>query len=183
MNPDPIRMIARYYASGSSLFHTLINHSQAVADKSIEIATRLGLDNQTLTFINEAAILHDIGIYLTQAPGIGCTGSYPYICHGFLGHNILVREGWPKHALVCERHTGTGLTLSETRRYEGLLPARPMVPVSLEEQIISYSDKFFSKEPGRDNKERTVDEIIRDLQRFGQHKAVVFINWHKQFSL
>lgn len=183
MNPDPIRMIARYYASGSTLFHTLIGHSQAVAEKSLEIASKLGLDNPTLTFIREAAMLHDIGIYLTQAPGIGCTGSYPYICHGFLGHDILVREGWPKHALVSERHTGTGLTLSETISYDGLLPARPMVPVSLEEQIIAYSDKFFSKEPGRGNKERTMDEIVRDLQRFGQDKADVFISWHKQFSL
>jgi uncharacterized protein len=47
-------------------------------------------------FIQEAALLHDIGIFLTNAPKIHCFGDYPYICHGYLGAEILRKEGLDK---------------------------------------------------------------------------------------
>ena len=34
-------------------------------------------------------MLHDIGIFQTDAPGIHCFGSQPYICHGRLGAELL----------------------------------------------------------------------------------------------
>ena len=64
-------------------------------------------------FVYEAAMLHDIGVYLTHAPSIYCTGEEPYIRHGIIGAELLRNEGYPKHALVCERHTGTGLTVDD----------------------------------------------------------------------
>ena len=35
-------------------------------------------------FLYEAAMLHDIGIFLTDAAGIHCFGDKLYICHGYL---------------------------------------------------------------------------------------------------
>ncbi len=58
-------------------------------------------------------MLHDIGIFLTNAPHIGCYGDKPYICHGYLGREILDKEGLPGHAMVCERHVGAGLTVTD----------------------------------------------------------------------
>ena len=67
---------------------------------------------------------------------------YPYICHGYLGAELVRKEGFPKHALVCERHTGAGLSLQNIIQQDLPVPHREMTPVSLEEQIICFADKF-----------------------------------------
>lgn len=90
-------------------------------------------------------MLHDIGIFRTDTDGIHCFGTYPYICHGYLGSELVAAEGFPKHALVCERHTGAGLSLQSILEQNLPVPHREMVPLSLEEQIICFADKFFSK--------------------------------------
>lgn len=90
-------------------------------------------------------MIHDIGIFLTNAPRISCLGSFPYICHGYLGADLMRKEGFPKHALVCERHTGAGISLSDIEQQNLPLPKRDLRPVSLEEQLICFADKFYSK--------------------------------------
>jgi len=45
----------------------------------------------------------------------------------------MISEGYPKHGLVCERHTGTGITLEMIIKNNLPLPHRDMVPVSMEE--------------------------------------------------
>ena len=55
-------IINKYYPEDNELRHILLVHSRAVADKALAIADRhpeLLLDRQ---FIEEAAMLHDIGI-------------------------------------------------------------------------------------------------------------------------
>jgi uncharacterized protein len=180
---DPVNIISKYYAVDSLSFRVLLLHSQAVARKATMIATRLKLTDLEITFIQEAALLHDIGILYTEAPEIGCTGELPYICHGFMGHNLLLAEGLPKHALVCERHTGTGLTMEDIGRFGELLPSRPMEPVTLEEILITYSDKFFSKKLDRLDKEKTYEEVLESISKFGQHKKHIFAEWHRHFNL
>ena len=108
---DPLKIIDKYYPEENELKHILLVHSKDVANKALDMARKhpeLGLD---LNFIEEAAMLHDIGIFLTDASGICCFGSHPYICHGYLGAELVAAEGYPRHARVCERHTGAGLTL------------------------------------------------------------------------
>ena len=61
-------------------------------------------------------MLHDIGIFLTHAPQIGCHGDKPYICHGYLGRELLEKEGFPRHAIVCETHVGVGLTIADIEK-------------------------------------------------------------------
>ena len=72
-------IINKYYPEDNELRHILLVHSRAVADKALAIADRhpeLSLDRQ---FIEEAAMLHDIGIVRCNAPGIQCFGTEPYI--------------------------------------------------------------------------------------------------------
>jgi hypothetical protein len=71
-----------------------------VSDKALAIARMHPELNLDTRFVEEAAMLHDIGIYLCNAPEIDCHGEAEYICHGYLGADILRREGLPKHALV-----------------------------------------------------------------------------------
>lgn len=82
---------------------------------------------------------------MTDADGICCFGSYSYICHGYLGADLMRKEGFPRHALVCERHTGAGISLQSIIDQQLPVPHRDMVPVSLEEQVICFADKFFQR--------------------------------------
>ena len=157
----------------------MLTHSRCVADKAIQIAHRhpeLDLDIQ---FLEEAALLHDIGIFLTDADGIHCYGKHPYICHGYLGAELLRTEGYPRHALVCERHTGAGLSLEEIKRQGLPIPHRDMLPVSTEEQVICFADKFFSKT--KLDKEKSVEKALKSLSRFGNEGVVRFEHWCKMF--
>ena len=108
---DPLLLIDKYYPEDNELKHILLKHSRSVADKALAMARKHPELNLDLQFIEEAAMLHDIGIFQTDAEGICCFGKYPYICHGYLGAELVRKEGFPKHALVCERHTGAGLSL------------------------------------------------------------------------
>ena len=158
----------------------MIRHGEQVAAKALEVARGHALESLDMAFIAEAAMLHDIGIFMTRAPGIGCRGSYPYVCHGYLGREILERKGLIRHARVCERHVGVGMTIDDIIEQKLPLPRRDMRPVSLEEQIIAYADKFFSK--GGDAAEKTVPDILRGLERFGAEKAAVFRSWAARFE-
>ena len=140
-----MRIIDKYYSDNPPLRELLILHSRLVADKALKVAAahpELALDSR---FIEEAAMLHDIGIFLTDAAPIHCFGRFHYICHGYLGADLLRSEGLPDHALVADRHTGTGLTLKQILERDLPVPHRDMVPVSLEEKVVCFADKFFSK--------------------------------------
>ena len=171
---NPLEIIDKY-CKEEKLRHILLVHSRAVADKALTIARNhpeLQADEQ---FIEEAALLHDIGIVRVNAPAIACVGTEPYICHGILGAEILRAEGLERHALVCERHTGTGLTLQQIIAQQLPLPHRDMQPVSIEEQIICFADKFFSKT--RLESEKSAEQARRSLEKFGEEGLVKFDAW------
>lgn len=176
---DALAIINKYYPEDNELKHILLTHSRSVADKALWIADRhpeLELDR---TFLEEAALLHDIGVFLTDAPGIHCHGTEPYICHGYLGSQLLQEEGFPKHAMVCERHTGAGLSLKSIVEQNLPVPHREMLPVSLEEQVICFADKFFSKT--RLNEEKSMERALKSLSKFGEEGIVRFNEWCARF--
>ena len=123
---NPIALIQKYYDPQSELYRILIIHSVLVTAKALQLA-RDYLKNHPkakvdLALIEEAAMLHDVGIFRCHAPEIMCIGAEPYICHGIVGREIVEKEGLPRHAVVCERHTGVGITRDEVIPY-GLLMA------------------------------------------------------------
>ena len=120
---DYLSIIDKYYPADDELRRILMIHSRQVADRCLAIVAKhkeLPVDVQ---FMEEAAMLHDIGIYRCDAPSIHCHGTEPYLRHGPIGGEILRAEGLPRHARVAERHTGTGLP-----GYE---------PETLEEQMVT----------------------------------------------
>lgn len=160
----------------------VLEHSRYVADLALEVADRLALKDDERLFIEEAALLHDIGVCQVHAPGLGLQGSHPYIMHGVLGRDILEREGYPLHALVCERHTGVGLTCEDIIRQGLPLPHREMCPVSLPEQVICFADLFYSKKPGRLGERKSVAQVRKNLLPFGKEKVAVFDEWLTKFA-
>ena len=173
-------LLARYL-EGESL-EIVLEHSRYVADLALEVAGRQGVTENERLFIEEAALLHDIGVCQVSAPGLGLHGRNPYIMHGVLGRDILEREGYPLHALVCERHTGVGLTCEDIVRQELPLPHRDMCPQSLAEQIICFADLFYSKKPGRLHERKSVQQVRNKLLPFGEDKVAVFDAWMIKFG-
>lgn len=163
---DYLSIIDKYYPADDELRRILMIHSRQVADRCLAIVAKhkeLPVDVQ---FMEEAAMLHDIGIYRCDAPSIHCHGTEPYLRHGPIGGEILRAEGFPRHARVAERHTGTGLP-----GYE---------PETLEEQIICYADKFYSK--SRLDRVLTVAETAQSLEKFGHDGVLKFLTWADCFE-
>ncbi|MGH7493433.1 MAG: HD domain-containing protein [bacterium] len=169
---QPLAVIQKYYSSTSEAYRILFTHSILVTAKALAIATALMKRNLEvaldLRFIEEAALLHDIGIFRCHAPQIFCYGDAPYVQHGLIGREILEQEGLPRHALVCERHTGMGLTREEVLQQKLPLPARDFLPLSLEEKIICLADRFYVKDPQNLYHELSLPEIEEKIKAFGE---------------
>ena len=178
----PDIVIRHFYPEDTPLRRLLLRHSGQVRDKALAILASpscpVKLDVQ---FVSAGAMLHDIGIFRCNAPSIQCFGSEPYICHGAIGGQILREEGWLRHALVCERHTGTGLSREQILRQQ--LPLSPdghYEPEALEEQVVCYADKFYSK--SHPDIEKTPEQALRSLEKFGSEGLEVFKAWIAQFE-
>jgi uncharacterized protein len=167
MSIEPLEIIKKYYKPKSKSYKILVVHSEMVAQKALQVAEKVKHLNPDFKFVEEAAMLHDIGIFMTDQPDIGCYGQAPYIAHGTLGRIILEKEGLPKHALVCERHTGVGLTRKEIIGQNLPIPVKDMLPISLEEKIVCFADLFYGKNPGKLREEKTLDKIARKIAKYG----------------
>ena len=173
-------IIDKYYADNEPLRQILLTHSRSVADMALSVARKhpeLKVDED---FLFEAAMLHDIGVFQTDAPGIQCFGSEPYIRHGWLGGQLLRSEGLPRHARVAERHTGTGLTREAIIRQALPLPLEDFSPETTEEQIICFADKFFSK--SHLERVRTPEQVLQSLEKFGSESVERMKGWLQRFG-
>lgn len=174
-----VSIIDKYYPP-SELRDLLLTHSTMVTELCIEIINRLNLEIDK-DFVVEAAMLHDIGIFRCNAPSILCNGELPYICHGTEGSKILMAENLPRHALVAERHTGAGLTVEDIIRQNLPIPVRDMTPKSLEEKLICYADKFYSKS-GNPTQRKSIQAVMDSMSKFGKKTFDRFRALHKLFS-
>lgn len=174
-------IIDKHYPEDNELKRLLLRHSRDVANLALKLASRhpeLPIDR---TFLEEAAMLHDIGICLTDAPGIHCHGTDPYILHGIDGARLMREEGFPRHARVCERHTGAGITAAEVRRQGLPMPEQDYLPETLEEQLVCYADKFFSK--SSPDQMKTVERAERSVAKHGDDGLLRFRAWEQLFGL
>lgn len=172
---DPRRLIDVIYADAPEARRILLAHSEAVARLAVEIAGRCGFEGD-LDEVRYAAMLHDVGIIATDAPGIGCHGSAPYIAHGVIGADMLRAVGAPEYAArVAERHTGVGLTIDDIRLQHLSLPTdRVLVPQTRLERLVCYADKFFSKNPDSLDVMKGFDRVRAGVARHGDDNLARF---------
>jgi uncharacterized protein len=177
---QPLELINKYYGSHIQARSILNAHSQQVARLAVAVSEHIKRSEPVdVEFVEQAALLHDIGMLYTDTPQLGCHGEQPYITHGILGAELLYKENLPGHALVCERHIGVGLTVDDIRAQKLPLPLRDMRPQTLEEKIVAYADLFFSKtQKGM----RNVEAVRASLARHGKHKVSIFNDWHERFK-
>ncbi len=177
---DYNKIIDKYYPEANQLRDILLTHSKLVTKRALAICDahpELHLDRR---FVEEAAMLHDIGIFRCDAPGICCHGTEPYLRHGLIGGEIMRNEGFPRHARVCERHTGAGLTMEEIIKQDLPLPHQDFLPETLEEKLVCYADKFYSK--SHPDREKSFEQAKKSIARFGDDGLQRFLEWKALFE-
>ena len=174
-------IIDRHYPAGSPLRDIYLRHCGSVASLALEINERcaLGIDRQ---LVEDAAMLHDIGIFLTHAPSIHCHGEMPYILHGVAGADLLRVEGVDERlARVAESHTGSGLTPGEIAAARLPIPSgRDTMPRTMLEKLICYADKFYSK--SGDMQRKPMERVEQEMSRFGQASLDRFMEMKTLFG-
>lgn len=190
---DYQKIIDKYYPEANELRDILVTHSTMVAQRALKICAAHPEMGMNPYFLKAAAMLHDIGICRCDAPGIQCFGTEPYIRHGIIGAEMLrcyavslngdISAGLmaiEPYARVCERHTGAGLTKEEIIRQNLPLPHQDFLPMTLEEKVICYADKFYSKT--HPNREKTLEQAQGSLAKFGNEGLQRFMSWHEMFE-
>lgn len=173
-------IIDRYYPLDNELKEIYMVHACKVTEFALELAGRHPELNLDLQFIEEAAMLHDLGIFLTDAPRIHCHGTAQYLCHGYLGAELLRSLGYERHARVCERHTGTGLLKSQIEANGWGLPAQDFLPETQEEQLICFADKFFSKTKYL-HTSRTLEQVVESMRGISDESVKKVKQWAEMF--
>ncbi len=179
---DYFRIIHQYIPPDSAVYPLYVIHCQLVTRKALLIAERLGLADERKQFIEEAAMLHDIGIVRTDTPKLFCYGEQPYLMHLVEGRNILEAEGLSRHGQVAATHGGAGIKKEQIIQNSLPLPHEDFVPQSIEEEIISYADLFFSKNPKKLWRERSVKKVRKNVAQYGEEPRQVLDSWIERFE-
>ena len=85
------------------------------------------------------------------------------------------------YARVCERHTGAGLTAKEIAETGMPLPHIDLLPETLEEKLVCYADKFYSKS-GNPREEKSLDRVRKSMAKFGDDSLERFDAMHHLFT-
>ena len=151
---DYLSLIYRYYPEDNALRRMLLHHSQQVCTRALQIVDRHPELGANRILVEAGAMLHDIGIFRTDAPGIHCHGTEHYLLHGIIGASILRHEAevlrqkattevsatihsdetctfYEALARICERHTGTGLTRQVIAQRGLPMPAQDLLPETI----------------------------------------------------
>jgi uncharacterized protein len=115
---------------------TVIDHCKAVADLSVEIATKLQTKNfkVNLQLVEAGALLHDIGRVRSHK-----------VDHGLIGAKVVESEGLPKEVTnIVRRHVGGGISSEEATQFGW--PKDDYMPETIEEKVVSYADKRIDKD-------------------------------------
>ncbi len=134
----------------------VINHCIAVADLAVETADKLkekGFKINT-ELVEAGALLHDIGRSQTHT-----------IDHAIAGAKIAKSIGLPENIIkIIKRHVGAGITAQEAQMLGW--PKDVYAPQTLEEKIVSFSDKLIDK-----SRRMPIETEIERLQIKNKHQA------------
>lgn len=106
-----------------------VKHCLAVAHAAAKIGHVLAKNRSIdCSFLWSAALLHDIGRYMTHDP----------LFHGVEGYRLMSMLGHEKEAFVCASHILFGLNAAEAVQLG--LPDRDFVPCTIEEKLVPLID-------------------------------------------
>ncbi len=155
-----------------------IAHSVKVAEKALEISTRISKPVDA-EFIGRGALFHDLGKAKTHA-----------IEHGRIGAEMGARLGLPEAVnSVMEKHIRGGLTEEEAVALG--LPIKDYTLHSLEERIIIYADRLvdiITEDIVSINEEKEAEEgfeeILRTYPKYGKNEKTLarYLAYHREIQ-
>lgn len=173
-------LIDELYVGQDELKRLLLRHSMDVWQTALGVIERhreLGMEEQ---LVFEGCMAHDIGILLCRAEKILCFGEADYLMHGVIGGQLLREHGLERLAPFAERHTGVGLRAEDFTGRGLPAPTVPTQPVTMEEKLVAYADKFHSK--SRPERVKSFEGVRKSLLKFGEEQAATFAEWHGIFE-
>ena len=181
---DPYKIIEKYFDKNSKAYDILVIHSEAVLKKAIQIAKNVPELYPNFELIKQGALLHDIGICRCRVPALGCNGTEPYIKHFLFSRDILRDEGCSTELQdIVLKHIGCGFTVDEIEVYNFPFPKEDVIAKTVEEQIVSIADMYFSKKIGELQTERSLDDIRNRFKKYSLRQQRLFDRWIKKYKL
>jgi uncharacterized protein len=111
----------------------VVSHCRKVSSMALSLADRLR-EPADRELVRLGGLFHDIGRSRTHD-----------IAHAIAGVEIGRSLGFSEQLLkIIERHIGAGITAAEAHRLG--LPAQDYLPLTREEQLVSYADNLISGE-------------------------------------
>ncbi len=155
-----------------------IAHSVKVAEKALEIASRIPKDLD-MELVGRGALFHDLGKAKTHE-----------IEHGKLGAEMGAALGLPPTiTAVMEKHIRGGLSAEEA--VELGLPVKDYTLSTLEERIIIYADRLVDiitdgivSIRGEKEAEERFEEILRTIPKYGKNDKTLerYLGYHQEIQ-
>ncbi|MFX1499485.1 MAG: HDIG domain-containing metalloprotein, partial [Promethearchaeota archaeon] len=132
-------------------------HSEKVADKALQIASKIKKAQVDMNLVEIGALLHDIG--RTKTHGFK---------HALIGGKIIRQRGFSENlARICETHILGGLDKEDAKKLG--LPIKEYLPLTLEEKIICLADKHMAG-----TREVSIQERFnRWFQKYGKSEILI----------
>ncbi len=182
---DKLKKLHKKYTTGpyADIFLDLIfTHSEIVRQIALKIADNLSQNKIAVNtdLVESGSMLHDIGVYLCFDDELNPNASLPkYLCHGHEGYKLLKEEGCDEQvSRFALTHTGTGITKTDISRENMPFQPRDFIPVTLEEEIVCYADKFHTKWPSFN----TFEEAKARLEKFDLSKGEIMDRFKMKFG-
>jgi uncharacterized protein len=163
-------------------FDLIFTHSDIVRQIALNIADNLSQSDIVINkdLVESGSLLHDIGVYQCFDDELNADRSLPnYLCHGHEGYKLLKKEGYSEQvARFALTHTGTGITKEDIKRENMPFEFQDFIPVTLEEEIVCYADKFHTKWPSFN----TFEEAKARLEKFDSSKGIIMNRFKMKFG-
>ncbi len=171
LTESQIYLLHQKYSHGvyqGQILDLVWTHSCIVKEISLQIANNL-VDKYCLdidfNLLTAGALIHDLGFYSCFDDNFKELNKY--FLHGELGYQIILKEKLQKNlARFCSIHIGIGVF--------------PNIPITTEEEIVTYADCFHSK--GHPNFS-TYSEIEDEVTKYSQDNLVILKRFQDKYNL
>ena len=166
-------------------FDLVWTHSRIVFEICTTLIENLSAQVKTQidrSLLEKGAMLHDIGVYLCFDEDFNPDKKAPaYFYHGWEGERFLRNQGIVDEKLLrfTTVHTGVGITKQDIKRENLQLLKMDYIPVTLEEELLTYGDKFHTKSPAFVN----FDKAKAKLEKIDLAKGKKMDYFYQKFGL